>query len=112
MVIILDKINGSQYFLGDEFCTIEAQKMERRRYVPWAFRANEVLATWIGIQMGITPHVNMLNNQDRVRTPPPAYHADPTPVHKENESSEEYSLCRTICQLSVCLIALAIAIIW
>lgn len=62
VVIILDKVNGFQYVLGDEFRAIEAQKMERRRHVPWIFRANEVLATWIGIQMGITPHVHILNN--------------------------------------------------
>lgn len=50
-------INGSRRYLGDESRAMEEQKMERRVYVPWAFRANEVLATWIGMQMGIPPYV-------------------------------------------------------
>ena len=46
--------NGFRRYLGDEFHTLEEQKVERRVYASWAFRANETLATWIGMQMGIS----------------------------------------------------------
>ena len=46
--------------MGDEFHVLEEQKMERRVRVPWAFRANEILATWIGMQMGISSWVHVL----------------------------------------------------
>lgn len=53
VIIMLDTINGFRYYLGDESRAIEEQTIERRVYVPWTSRANEVLATWIGIQMSI-----------------------------------------------------------
>jgi hypothetical protein len=39
---------------GDEYAEIilEDGRGERRKYVPWAFRANNVLAKWFGAQMG------------------------------------------------------------
>lgn len=50
-------IDGSRHYLGDESRAMEEQKIERKVYIPWVFRANQVLATWMGMQMGILPYV-------------------------------------------------------
>jgi hypothetical protein len=41
---------------GDEYAEIilESRRGGRRKYVPWAFRLNGILAKWFGVQMGIS----------------------------------------------------------
>ena len=85
--------------------------MKRRGNVVWAFRVNEIIAQWIGMQMGMH-NFYLPIEKDRVRTPPPPYDAkDPTP-QKEDECQVDGCLFRTICQAVIWLIGIVLAIVW
>ena len=84
----------------------------RRVHRSWVFRMNEVIANWYGMQLGIMNTFCKTNTPDRVRTPPPSYEESSNPSNEEDYILEDRSIFRTICQLIVLLLGIAIAVGW
>jgi hypothetical protein len=89
---------------------LEEQGVTRQERIPWTFRINDIVAKWYGIQLGIL-FIECVD-EDRVRTPPPSYGDEDLDSAKEESLPEERSLFRTICQVFVCILCVAVAILW
>ena|SRR5579859_2868710 len=93
----------------DQFAEIILEEQTKRKdKVPWAFRVNNIMAGWLGMQIGMKSLMRKVN-KDRLRSPPPEYEGQPLAA---DHVAEDRSLCRTVCQGIIWIIGTAIAIIW
>ena len=102
----------SQQSPGDcvQSIALEEQGISQQKRIPWTIRMNDVIARWYGIQIGIL-FIDYVD-EDRIRTPPPPYSDEGSDSSKEEPLPEERDLFRTICQIFVCILCVAVAILW